>query len=142
PQERAGGSHEPRVALLVETITPRGSVVVANTHLDASREDHYRIQEVATLLEKVIAHRPTPLIVGGDFNAEPDSAVYTRVVRSRLRDSWAACGAGTGLTYPAGTPVKRIDYLFVAPHLQCASAKVIETEVSDHRPLLVELTVR
>ena len=57
-----------------------------------------------------------------------------------MRDAWTECGKGEGLTYPADKPVKRIDYLFLADPLQCSDARVIETTISDHRPLLV--TVR
>jgi len=35
--------------------------------------------------------------------------------------------------------VKRIDYLWLSGSLHCAAAAVIDTEVSDHRPLLVTL---
>ena len=36
-----------------------------------------------------------------------------------------------------GEPVKRIDYLFMKGH--CRNVTVIETEASDHRPVLIEL---
>ena len=140
-QARAGGSHEPRAAL---TVVPVAGVklVALNTHLDASREETYRLQEVETVLKLVASNRKSglPAVAGGDFNAEPSSSVYRRIVDSGLRDAWAECGKGEGLTYPADKPVKRIDYLFLADPLQCSDARVIETTISDHRPLLV--TVR
>ena len=56
---------------------------------------------------------------------------------AHLRDAWIECGQGDGLTYPASAPVKRIDYLFLVGRLRCSSATVIESTISDHRPLLV-----
>jgi len=140
-QARAGGAHEPRAALIVVPIAGL-KLVALNTHLDASREETYRLQEIETVLKLVGSNRKSglPAVAGGDFNAEPASAVYRRILDSGLRDAWTECGKGEGLTYPANKPVKRIDYLFLADPLQCSDARVIETTISDHRPLLV--TVR
>ena len=133
PQVRAGGSIEPRVALVVTTNGFR----IINTHLDASREETFRLMEIADLLPEI--KRQKPLFAGGDFNAEPNSNVHVRVTEL-LRDAWLECGEGESLTYPADTPIKRIDYLFLPPDARCTSARVIDTKASDHRPVLI--TVR
>ena len=140
-QTRAGGSHEPRAALVVVARTSAGNMTALNTHLDALREEVYRLQEVETVLKLVKSSQRSglPAVAGGDFNAEPGSEVHRRVIASGLRDAWAECGNGPGLTYPADKPVKRIDYLFLADPLHCSDARVIETTISDHRPLLVTL---
>jgi endonuclease/exonuclease/phosphatase family metal-dependent hydrolase len=140
-QARSGGSHEPRVALVVVARTPAGDLTALNTHMDSSREESYRLQEVETVLKLVASSRKSglPGVAGGDFNAEPGSEVYKRVVIAGLRDSWTECGRGQGLTYPADKPAKRIDYLFLADPLRCIDARVIETTISDHRPLLVTI---
>ncbi|HXI11175.1 MAG TPA: endonuclease/exonuclease/phosphatase family protein [Thermoanaerobaculia bacterium] len=138
-QVRAGGSIEPRVALVVETRTPLGTLRVVNTHLDASREEVYRLQEVVGLFEMAKRLEPGPLLIGGDFNAEPGSGVHERMVRAGFRDGWIGCGEGGGLTYPAGAPVKRIDYLFLTGGFRCTSATVVTSMASDHLPLLMTL---
>jgi endonuclease/exonuclease/phosphatase family metal-dependent hydrolase len=143
PQARAGGSYEPRVALTFATSTSLGALLVLNTHLDASSDEHYRVQESAHILAMLKRMAVKRLFVaGGDFNAEPGSATYEQVVSGGLKDAWRECGKGDGFTYPAVKPVKRIDYLFLARDLRCTSAEVIDTRVSDHRPLLVTLTRR
>lgn len=128
PQERAGGSHEPRIALVVTTHGLR----ILNTHIDASGEDTYRIQEIPQVLAAAKG-----AIAGGDFNSTPDSAVHAKVMTAGYRDAWLECGKGNELTYPSITPQKRIDYVFL--HGGCSEARVIETEASDHRPLLVSV---
>jgi endonuclease/exonuclease/phosphatase (EEP) superfamily protein YafD len=126
------------VALVVDTMTPAGALRVVNTHLDASREERYRLQEVAHLSRALKG----ALLAGGDFNDVPESTVHERLQRAGLRDAWLECGKGGSLTYPAGEPAKRIDYLFLISKVGCTSAAVLESTASDHRPLLVTVTRR
>jgi endonuclease/exonuclease/phosphatase family metal-dependent hydrolase len=139
PPARAGGSHEPRGALVTIVFTRLGRWQAITTHLDASGNDDYRQQEADRLGEIIRARRATglPLMLGGDMNATPDSAVIQKVLGFGLRDAWAECGTGDGFTFPAGKPVRRIDYLFLEGALRCTSAQVLDTQASDHRPLLV-----
>jgi endonuclease/exonuclease/phosphatase family metal-dependent hydrolase len=141
-QERAGGSREPRGALRAVVEMPGAALVIFNTHIDASREDLYRKQEMTTLVSlarQSIRGLHSSTFLGGDLNAEPGSAVIEMVRASPLRDAWAECGQGPGLSYPADKPVKRIDYLLLPPEWKCVSATVLETEASDHRPVLFVL---
>lgn len=142
PQARAGGSHEPRGALVALVRTRYGRWHAITTHLDASGTDEYRQQEADRLRDIIRARRAAgaPLMLGGDMNATPDSAVIRKVLGFGLRDAWSECGQGDGFTYPAGKPVKRIDYLFLTGSLRCTSAKVIDSQASDHRPLLVSVS--
>jgi endonuclease/exonuclease/phosphatase family metal-dependent hydrolase len=140
-QTRAGGSHEPRVVQTAAAMTRRGRLQAFNTHLDASATAEYRIQEVTQLLlpVRVRMSAATPVVVGGDFNAEPGSAPIKAMLDAGLRDAWTECGQGDGFTYPTAAPVKRIDYLFLSQGLRCSSAQVLDSTASDHRPLLVTL---
>ena len=139
PQQRAGGSYEPRGALRVTIARNAGPVVVVNTHLDASREDVWRRQEIRTIMAIVdTALRGTdgPVLVGGDFNSTPDSDVQRILRSSGLRDSWLECGRGDGFSYPADSSFKRIDYLYQTRGSRCIEARVVATDASDHRPVL------
>lgn len=135
-QTRAGGSHEPRGALVTVAYTRLGRLQVINTHLDALASDEYRQQE-ADRLRDILRERlvtGTPLMLGGDLNATPDSAVIAKLLGFGLRDAWTECGQGSGFTFPSDRPVKRIDHLFLTGMLRCTDARVIETTISDHRP--------
>jgi endonuclease/exonuclease/phosphatase family metal-dependent hydrolase len=140
-ETRAGGSHEPRIALVV-LANMEGRVLwrVVNTHLDPS-DDAARQQEAAGVLTvtREQAAAGTPFVAGGDFNSTPDSPVHQSVQAAGLRDAWAECGKGDGFTYPADAPSKRIDYLFLSGGLKCSDAQVLDTTLSDHRPLLVTI---
>ena len=141
PQERAGGSREPRGALRADITTPWGTLAVLNTHLDASGPDTWRRQEVRTLIALANAARAqhANVMVGGDMNSTPESAVQQEVRAAGLRDAFAECGRGTGLTYPADSAVKRIDYLYLPAGIPCVGAEVRKTRVSDHLPLIVDI---
>lgn len=140
PQARAGGSLEPRVAFLVVIELARGErITVVNTHLDASRDDTWRAQEIATLAS--VVPEGEAVLVGGDLNMTPENVLLQSLEKRGLSDAWR-CGRGDGKTYPATAPIKRIDYLFTSVELECESAEVLASEASDHRPLLVKLKLR
>ena len=125
---------EQRIALVVET----NGLRIMNTHLDASDPDAIRLTQLETLAAAVKKHAPN--LVGGDFNSGPESPIHQKMVAAGLRDAWTECGRGASLTYPADTPVKRIDYLYLTDGWRCASAEVPVSQASDHRPLSVVLT--
>ncbi|HEU4628735.1 MAG TPA: endonuclease/exonuclease/phosphatase family protein [Gemmatimonadaceae bacterium] len=139
PQERAGGSHEPRGVLEVTVAAPGGPLHVLNTHLDPSADDHWRRQEADSVLSLALTARAggvLPVLVGGDFNSTPDSEVQARLRAGGLSDLWPTCGEGDGLTYPVEQPVKRIDYLYALGGMTCERARVLESDASDHRGVL------
>jgi endonuclease/exonuclease/phosphatase family metal-dependent hydrolase len=145
PQERSGGSHEPRVAQRVVIQAPVGEVVVLNTHIDASTDERYRLQEARTimaLVKELIDAKAPRVIVGGDFNSTPESRVQEQLRASGLVDAWQRCGSGEGLTYPADSSRKRIDYLYLAVGTECTSAMVPVTDASDHRPVFFTIRFR
>jgi endonuclease/exonuclease/phosphatase family metal-dependent hydrolase len=102
---------------------------VAATHLS------FRTGEGAAQLSALVealGRRPLPRVLLGDLNLPPE------VVEPAL----AAAGyeiASTGPTFPARTPRTRIDYVAV-DGLRVVSAQVFETPLSDHRPVVVEVT--
>lgn len=143
PQQRAGGAYEPRVALSAVIETPWGRLGVVNTHLDASGQDGYRRQEFPTVLAiaDTLRQRGLPVLVGGDLNTEPSSELHALVRARGWRDAWSLCGVGDSLTYPAGIGIKRIDYLYLGPSIDCRESRVLRSDASDHSPVLVRVRV-
>jgi endonuclease/exonuclease/phosphatase family metal-dependent hydrolase len=142
PQPRSGGSYEPRAALRATIAAPSGPLAVVNTHLDASGDDRWRRQEIRRVIAIVdsLRTRGIPTLAGGDINSTPESEVQATARGAGLRDAWLICGTGDGLTYPAASAVKRIDYLYLTGSATCTGAVVVESQASDHRPVL--FTVR
>jgi len=111
------------------------------THLDYQHEDG-REFETKQLLDALKPDN-VPLIVVGDFNAEPNDGAY-RLMLTRFIDAWTlrtANAPDAGNTFPADAPAKRIDYVFYAKEsgFRVRNIRVIETEASDHRPLIADL---
>jgi len=142
PQERSGGSHEPRIAMFAIIAAPFGALTLFNTHIDASGDDRWRLQEIRTieqLAQSAVRAGATRVLFGGDFNSTPESAVQVQLRASGFRDAWQTCGSGEGLSYPADSARKRIDYLFLIAGIECTAARVVNTQASDHRPVLFTL---
>lgn len=144
-QQRAGGSYEPRGVLHAVIRAPQGNLHVFNTHLDASADDHYRMQEARTATQLAEAAKTSGrVLLGGDLNATPESTVLSFFRGRGWIDPWTSCGRGNseGHTYPAHSPVRRIDYVLADTRWTCREAVVLEADASDHRPVLYVLTVR
>jgi endonuclease/exonuclease/phosphatase family metal-dependent hydrolase len=144
PQERSGGSHEPRIAMSTLIAAPFGDLAMFNTHIDASGDDRWRLQEIRSieqLAQSAVRGGALRVLFGGDFNSTPESAVQIQLRANGFRDSWQMCGAGDGFSYPADTARKRIDYLFLIAGIECTTARVVNTATSDHRPVLFTLRV-
>jgi endonuclease/exonuclease/phosphatase family metal-dependent hydrolase len=141
PQPRSGAAYEPRIALHVRVRSPAGSLHVINTHLDASGAGTFRRQELIAALAHMKHNVPeaAPLVFGGDLNARPATNEIGAVAFS-LTDAFAACGQGAGETFPAHAPDRRIDYIFFR-RARCEAARVVETQASDHRPMLAIMVI-
>ena len=138
PRSGSGGSYEPRAAIRAMIAAPGGPLAVVNTHLDASADDQWRRQEIRMVIAIVdsLRRRGVPTFAGGDINSTPESEVQVMARAAGLRDAWPTCGSGDGLTYPADSGTKRIDYLYLIGSAACTSAVVVASRASDHRPVL------
>lgn len=117
-------------------------VLFLNTHLDHRRDPAEREESVREIRSLVAAAGTTPLILVGDFNASPDSAAIG-VLRQFLTDAWTVAGQGPGFTIPVKQPTHRIDYVWVtAATIEPLSMSVLESEASDHLPIVAELCLK
>ncbi|HVX40022.1 MAG TPA: endonuclease/exonuclease/phosphatase family protein [Gemmatimonadaceae bacterium] len=130
----------PMPGLLEAEIDVHGRAVrVFDTHLDYRRDPRVRARQVAEMI--AFADRDTlPTLVFGDMNATP-AAPELQPLLARFRDAWND-SAGPGFTYPAEAPTERIDYVLVSRHFAVRGARVPDTQASDHRPVVVDLTMR
>ena len=121
---------EPRVLLEGTFLLPGGTMKFSCTHLD-HKSDSARAVQARFVLEKV-ATGTMPSVVAGDFNARPGSNAIELMEKSMVN---LTCG---NPTFPATAPVAKIDYIFGYPasKLRLLSTEVLDTLLSDHRPIV------
>ncbi len=85
---------------------------------------------------------PPPVVLCGDFNAQPGSAVH-RLIGGLLRDAELCCPHPPKKTWPSIYPFMGLDHLFISADLVVTGAEAPSTSLSrlasDHLPLVVDL---
>lgn len=112
--------------------------LIINTHLDhTEHDDSERVLYAENIRDKILPfYKDIPTVFAGDLNDVPGSKTY-QIINSSLFDAWTAAGKGEGFTIPVDQPAKRIDYIFHTAHLKPLCAKVVQSEASDHLPVVV-----
>lgn len=126
---------EQRGLLQVRVVWDGREIELWNTHIDYRPDDSERRLNAAEILARQEAS-DVPVILCGDFNDLPGSAVYSQLTAT-FRDSRA--GDASAFTYPAEMPKKRIDWVLLTPTWEVVEAWVPETVASDHRGVVVVL---
>lgn len=133
-------------AILLEKKT-NTEIMVVNTHLEHTSSAARELQ-VAVLMDFLKDYTEYPIVLTGDFNANPESAVY-RMVTAQLADSArVAQKAEEHYTYHGnGSSSTYIDFAFVSPKNVAVSYYRVITEKmngmlpSDHYALIIEYQV-
>ena len=135
---------------------PRGPIRAANLHLETPRKgfeglmagDRRRMQNNTEIrgIESKLARAwvdtgSGPLVVLGDFNT-PVESVFFRESWGDLADAFSVAGTGFGMTKHNGWIRVRIDHVLTSDEWHVDRAQVGDETFSDHRPLIVDLTLR
>ena len=119
---------EPRVAVAAQIETPQGCLTVANTHLSfIDRWNSRQLRSLVTALEG----RPRPLLLVGDLNLGPERAESV----SRMR------GLAAHPTFPVDAPREQLDHVLADGSVQVGATAAPALPLSDHRALVVDLTI-
>lgn len=98
-----------------------------------------RRSDQAKLIADKIAQSPYPVIVCGDFNDPPVSFAF-QTVSSNLQNCFAEKGRGFARTYNGSFPNFQIDYILCSPMFGVLNYKIVKKELSDHYPVISELS--
>ena len=82
-----------------------------------------------------------PVIVMGDMNDFSCSAPLDTLSTCGLKNAWWEGGNGYGCTFHDGWMRLRIDHILYSEKLKLCSIKVIETELSDHNPIVAGFSI-
>lgn len=124
-----------RRALLQARFSTAGvSFCFFNTHLGLRTAE--RLAQIRVVAERV-RRAGLPVILAGDLNAGPESEELRLLQEAGLEH----CLPPEVLTFPCDRPHCRLDYLLVSPLFQVERAFIVETEVSDHLPVVADLVL-
>ena len=118
---------------------------VYNTHLDYRADppkgykETMRAIQVREMLSLI--NFKYPAILTGDMNADFSAKDVFEPLLEKFDDAWSIAGEGSGLTFPCINPYIRIDYILVnkKSSIQVKNAFLIETQVSDHLPVIADI---
>lgn len=140
PPERGSNAETRSIGIIKVQPGKGGPLYFATTHLDAGRDETNRLLQARKILE--IARRLTlPLVLGGDFNTQPNSS--TMALLDELFTM--TCVADCPFTIPTENPRSAIDHVMYLPAGRFKTERIRtipETKASDHLPVLVELKLR
>jgi endonuclease/exonuclease/phosphatase family metal-dependent hydrolase len=127
---------EQRGVLEVELDAPgdKQPLLFLATHLDHRRDDRERLASAKAIAELAAGQGERPMLLVGDLNATPDSAVMTEFGKS-----WRRANDEILPTIPVNQPARQIDYVMLRPaeRWKVIDVKVIDEPVaSDHLPIL------
>ena len=128
-------SSEPRVLLVVEL----ENYYFCCSHFSLLAE--YRDEAVRIITEEAKKLKK-PMILSGDFNAKrTEASIQTLAEHFEIFEKF-----GATFTFPAGTPTKEIDYICLykgngAMAVVSEHYVVPEAVASDHRPIVIDMTV-
>lgn len=124
---------EQRGALEVRLLTPDGPLTVFCTHLGLNADERVvQARELAAWANACDG----PRLVCGDFNEEATGQAVTELISSTgLIDATA----GGPATFSSDSPQHRIDLILTTPSITVSNACVIDTQASDHLPVVADL---
>ncbi|SDD92679.1 endonuclease/exonuclease/phosphatase family protein [Glycomyces harbinensis] len=95
--------------------------------------------ETAELLAEAIADEPLDkVILAGDLNGTVQDRALAPITY-QLESAQAAAGKGFGFTWPAESPMARIDQVLFRG-LEATGSDVLDATASDHRPVLADFS--
>jgi endonuclease/exonuclease/phosphatase (EEP) superfamily protein YafD len=118
-------------------------LVFMATHIDYRPDNSERLMNVGEISEAKNHFGAHPVILCGDFNDTPDGAVHAKM-KELFDDAWEIIGAGSGFTFSADKPRKRIDYIWLSKDKSIVPLRlwVPVADASDHLPLVGEFRFR
>jgi endonuclease/exonuclease/phosphatase (EEP) superfamily protein YafD len=107
----------------------------ADTEVQASSD--LRWEQCENLARQAVGVRE-PVLLAGDFNTPPESAIFRRLWGD-YTDAFSAAGWGWGYTFFGGRTMVRIDHVLAGKGWSCPRAWVGPDLGSPHRPVLADL---
>ena len=124
---------------IVRAISENDEAAVAATGRKVKQSILLRPKQVNQVFDH-IESSPMDSFVCGDFNDNPMSYTYQRMIRGR-KDSFVEAGHGVGATFSLLWPMLRIDYILFPERCSGVSHNVSRLPYSDHYPVVAEIVI-
>ncbi|OLS19644.1 MAG: hypothetical protein HeimC2_40460 [Candidatus Heimdallarchaeota archaeon LC_2] len=118
------------------------------THLPVGESGSDRIAMITELFDHINQQTINNFVILGDFNTRDDYVGEYSVMTTTFVDGWNVTHPNEiGATFysdRAGDEdvnERRIDYILVSPDITVSDCAVIDTDVSDHRPIHCDITL-
>lgn len=133
--------YETRSALVVKVNAPTPYYVIA-THFafeQNKKMNAVRVKCIDLLADYMAKKKYSPVLFCGDFNAYHNSEVIRRVQERGIKILNDL--SGRMLSYPSAKPRRLLDYITVYPanSAEGKNIRVIDTQASDHAPVVAEI---
>lgn len=118
-----------------------GGMIQTGKHLLRKIADAYavrtaQVNEAAAIIRK----SPWPVVLCADLGDVPNSYAYS-TLRGELKDAFLRAGSGFGPTFEFIMPTLRIDYTFITKQVKIRNFQNPATNLSDHRPFILNIEV-
>jgi endonuclease/exonuclease/phosphatase family metal-dependent hydrolase len=131
-------SHLEQTAIVSARVQIAGHVLDAyGTWLGLEPEERARQLDDAL----VTVSDALPAVLGGDFNSELGSPTYNTIQAAGFTDPFVVGDFDAAATSPAVDPAERIDFVWTRG-LAVRDAQVLDSLASDHRMVVVEVTLQ
>lgn len=104
----------------------------------------YQAKNVRRFVDEARAEGKT-VIVAGDLNDWCGSTTLNTLMNegeNALKDAWWEGGNGVGFTYQGWHLRLRLDHILYSDDLELQNVKVIDSNLSDHRPLIAKFCLK
>ncbi len=135
----------PRNLIQVELNINGKQLQIINLHgtYSKNKEDSERSIKQSKFILEITKRKQMPTIITGDFNLHPQTESI-KLISKKFRNLTTKYNIQT--TRPKfkmkNNKKDIIDYIFVSKEIKVKSFKVIETEISDHLPLILEFEIK
>ncbi|MGB7325885.1 MAG: endonuclease/exonuclease/phosphatase family protein [Rubripirellula sp.] len=132
-------------------VKPPGSspIRVMGVHL-SHRSESLRTKSARMILD-LASQNAVPTIIAGDFNSTPRGFPGSDQTTVNAMDTFALSGlfrlwpntpvTRDTMTYSSTEPRSVIDWILVTPECSVGSCRVIQSDLSDHRPVVCDIVV-
>lgn len=132
-------SYNISVSGIIRGMLDAESDIIAETGTKMKRSITRRPKQVDQVFSD-IENCPVEAFVCGDFNDNPMSYTYYRMMRDR-KDAFVEAGEGFGATYARLWPLLRIDYVLCPKSCNVLEHDIPRIELSDHYPVITEIAL-